>query len=137
MHQQEINFKINDFMKTRALILKLFLATLVLAVSNDVFAGRTTVRLIDRVTGQDLPRTRAEPAISCTADKEAGYVELLFRVDFGEVDITLTDSSGNVVDGVYIDTIADNVVILNIPDAQDTYTLHIEGEKYSGEGKIN
>jgi len=127
-------------MKNRTLITKLFIATLMLAVSNHVFAGRTAVNIRHYICGQGRPQTRtarAEPAISCTADKDAGYVELLFRVNLGELDITLTDSYGNAVDGTSIDTASENIVILNIPNAQDTYTLRIDGKTYSGEGKIN
>lgn len=122
-------------MKKRTFILKLFAATLMLATSNNAFAGRTAVDILHYTIEEGRPRARTEPII-CTADKDAGYVELLFRANLGEVAITLTDSTGNVVDEISIDTATEKFVTLNVLDAQDSYTLIIEGERYAGEGNF-
>lgn len=122
-------------MKKRTFILKLFAAVLLLTASNNVFAERTAVKIWLITIEQGRPRPRTEPVI-CTADKDAGYVELLFRANLGKLDVTLYDFDGNVVEEVSIDTAIENFKSLNIPDAQDSYTLKIEGERFSGEGSI-
>jgi hypothetical protein len=122
-------------MKRFVFISQLLLVFLLLASSTEAFSAARRVNVRHYPISADQPRTRTEPVI-CIADKDAGYVELHFAGSMGELHITLSDSYGNVVDEISLDTSIENFAILNILDPEESYMLAIEGERYFGEGLI-
>jgi hypothetical protein len=117
-------------------ILKLFITATLLIPSIVAFAHRTEIKVEQYTAGLGRPTVRTEPVL-CFADKEAGYVEVMFRRNFGVINITVTDSNDNVVDETTIDTSIESFASLTLPDADDSYTVEIEGETYYGVGNID
>lgn len=117
--------------------LMLFLPVILAFFSSTyAFAGRTEVNIKTDTDGGGVSMPRMPP-VRCFADKDAGYVELHLSFRLGEVSITLTDSIGNVVDEIFIDTTIESFVTLLIPYIQDSYILRVEGHQYTGSGYID
>jgi hypothetical protein len=123
-------------MKNSRLILKIFIATILLAFAIPAFAGRTQVDIQHYTEGEGRPTIRTAPVL-CFADKEAGYVEVTFKRRFGDVRITITDTNGVVVAETSLDTNVENFATLQLPNSNDSYTIEIEGDRYSGIGHID
>jgi hypothetical protein len=123
-------------MKKSTFILKLLITAILLVPSIKAFAGRTQVKIEQYTEGEGAPTIRTDPVI-CFADKEAGYVEVSFRRNFGVVSIEVINSIGNVVSNVTIDTSVDRFATLNINDPDESYTIEIEGGNYRGNGVIH
>jgi hypothetical protein len=107
----------------------------------DTFAESTKVRInYTGKGGYGVPISRSvatiEPVI-CMADKDAGYVEITFSIDLGVVLVQLTNSDGDIVDEVSVDTSIDNYAMLSIYDPDDSYALTIESDQYYGVGNID
>jgi hypothetical protein len=122
-------------MKKSTLFPQLFLTLVLLILSVDSFAARRPVNIRHFPIGES-PRPRTE-LIICVADKEAGYVELNFRANLGEVQITMTDSNGNLVEETTLDTSIERMATLSITDQENDYVLKIMGDRYNGEGFID
>jgi hypothetical protein len=120
------------------IILRLLILPAILLASIEAFSESTKVVINQSNAEQGRPKVRTlfEPVI-CIADKDGGYVEINFSINLGTVLIQLTNSDGELVDEVSLDTSIENFAILSIDDPDDSYTLTIESDQYYGEGFIN
>lgn len=118
-------------------IISLLILFFVLAPSVDAVGGkktRTIIRHIILDEGRPEPLS-ADPVIG-ESDKEEGYTELTFNEGYGYVTVRITDSAGNVVDQLVLNTDVQRYAVLSLPDPNETYELSIEGSEYLGYGTI-
>lgn len=122
-------------MKTCTVIFRLLLSLVLMVGVTNAFAGRIQTHISHNFAGKDRPKIRTE-AVLCFADKEAGYAELYFKADLGELQITIRDSKGNTVAETTIDSNVEDFANLTIPTSNDSYNIEILGEEYYGQGEI-